>query len=341
MKCLFGVLALSVTAAVAVAEPEADAQLHFVRPYYASGYAGPLPGYSYQAVHRLHRRDADAEPQFVSAAAVASPLVYTHAALPAAVHAVNNLPVVKSVVEIPAEVSTTPLLHHTPLTYTAAPLHYPVHYTAAAPVVSAPVAAGLAVAGLGPLDCVTEAGCAVKTALLTGAPAASYGSATVAGRRRRDAESDPEAEADADAAYLYNSAYNAYNAYPFNYNLFPYSYNPLAYLNNYEYNVAPAISAPYVAAPAVTTTHIPAPVAVAPAVATTHVAAPVAAVHHAVASTHVSAPVVAAHHAFAAPIVAARVPQVHTVAKEVTYTHLGAHPITPTTVLQTESKLVL
>merc|ERR1711887_460827 len=125
---------------------------------------------------------------------------------------------------------------------------------------------------------------------------------------------------------------------------FPYSYNPLAYLNNYEYNFAPAISAPYVAAaPAVTTTHIPAPVAVAPAVATTHVAAPVAAlpVHHAVASTHVSAPVVAAHHTVAAPIVAARVPQVHTVAKQVTYTHLGAHPITPTTVLQTESKLVL
>merc|ERR1711981_1557982 len=31
------------------------------RPYYASGYAGPLPGASYQSVHRLHKRSAEAE----------------------------------------------------------------------------------------------------------------------------------------------------------------------------------------------------------------------------------------------------------------------------------------
>ena len=31
------------------------------RPYYASGYAGPLPGASYQSVHRLHKREAEAE----------------------------------------------------------------------------------------------------------------------------------------------------------------------------------------------------------------------------------------------------------------------------------------
>merc|ERR1711915_779115 len=31
------------------------------RPYYASGYAGPLPGASYQSVHRLHKREAEAD----------------------------------------------------------------------------------------------------------------------------------------------------------------------------------------------------------------------------------------------------------------------------------------
>jgi hypothetical protein len=38
--------------------------------------------------------------------------------------------------------------------------------------------------------------------------------------------------------------------------------------------------------------------------------------------------------------VAAPVPVVKTVSKPVTYTHLGAHPIQPTTVLETESHLV-
>merc|ERR1712066_1121060 len=51
------------------AEAEAD-PAHFYgaygypyayRPYYASGYAGPLPGASYQSVHRLHKRSAEAE----------------------------------------------------------------------------------------------------------------------------------------------------------------------------------------------------------------------------------------------------------------------------------------
>merc|ERR1712157_158553 len=52
-----------------MAEPEAD-PLHYYapygypylyRPYAASGYAGPLPGASYQSVHRLHKREAEAE----------------------------------------------------------------------------------------------------------------------------------------------------------------------------------------------------------------------------------------------------------------------------------------
>merc|ERR1712013_917174 len=42
----------------------------------------------------------------------------------------------------------------------------------------------------------------------------------------------------------------------------------------------------------------------------------------------------------AAPLVHHVAPVVETVSKPVTYTHLGAHPIQPTTVIQTESNLV-
>merc|ERR1712223_2093098 len=65
-----------VIASLCQAEPEAD-PLHyyapysypyFYRPYYASGYAGPLPGASYQSVHRLHKREAEADPQLALAA---------------------------------------------------------------------------------------------------------------------------------------------------------------------------------------------------------------------------------------------------------------------------------
>jgi len=74
MKCMIGVLAV---ASLVLAEPEAD-PLHyyapysypyFYRPYYASGYAGPLPGASYQSVHRLHKREAEADPQLLAVAA--------------------------------------------------------------------------------------------------------------------------------------------------------------------------------------------------------------------------------------------------------------------------------
>merc|ERR1712223_2257247 len=77
MKCMIGVLAV---ASIVLAEPEAD-PLHyyapysypyFYRPYYASGYAGVLPGASYQSVHRLHKREAEADPQL----ALAAPYVY-------------------------------------------------------------------------------------------------------------------------------------------------------------------------------------------------------------------------------------------------------------------------
>merc|ERR1711983_292420 len=77
MKCMIVVLAV---ASLCLAEPEAD-PLHyyapysypFYRPYAASGYAGPLPGHSFQSVHRLHKREAEAEadPQLLLAAGAA------------------------------------------------------------------------------------------------------------------------------------------------------------------------------------------------------------------------------------------------------------------------------
>ena len=82
-------------ASLCLAEPEAD-PLHYYapygyayghhypyvyHPYAASGYAGPLPGHSYQAVHRLHKREAEADPQvLVAAAPVAAPLAAAAAA---------------------------------------------------------------------------------------------------------------------------------------------------------------------------------------------------------------------------------------------------------------------
>ena len=41
-----------------------------------TGYAGPLPGHSYQAVHRLHKREAEADPQLLYAAPYALPYAY-------------------------------------------------------------------------------------------------------------------------------------------------------------------------------------------------------------------------------------------------------------------------
>jgi len=78
MKCMIVVLAV---ASLCLAEPEADPS-YFYSPYaythhypyahYASGYAGPLlSGHSYQYVHRLHKREAEADPQLVLAAGAA------------------------------------------------------------------------------------------------------------------------------------------------------------------------------------------------------------------------------------------------------------------------------
>merc|ERR1712170_317819 len=77
MKCMIVVLAV---ASLCLAEPEADpaylyapyhAYPYFYRPYAASGYAGPLPGASYQSVHRLQKREAEADPQVLLAAGAA------------------------------------------------------------------------------------------------------------------------------------------------------------------------------------------------------------------------------------------------------------------------------
>merc|ERR1711962_546280 len=330
-KYLVGVLAL---AALSGAAPEADPLYapYYYRPYLASGYAGPLPGRSFQAVSRLHKRDADPQLLLNSLPYAASPLLpspVVSAPVLAPAHAVVDAPVVKSVVEAPAVVSQT--VHATPVSYAAAPLAVsaplsyaatPFTYAAAAPLSSA-------VVGLTPYDCVSEGGCALKAALATGLPAATVGATTVAGRKRRDAEADADADADADAALLYNNFYG-YNAFPYAYGALPYNY--------------PAFNPYYAAHTTVVAAEAPVVAAEAPVVATAapvyHAAAPyVAAPYVAAAAPYVAhaAPVVAAP----APVVAARVPVVENVAKEVTYTHLGAHPIAPTTVVQTESRLVL
>jgi hypothetical protein len=254
---------------------------YWYRPYYASGYAGPLPGNSYQAVSRLHKREAEADPQLILHAAPFAPAAF----LPGPAGAVFNAPVVRSVVEAPAVVSHA--VHAAPVPL-AAPLSF-------APLV-APTSA---VVGVGPHDCVTAGGCALRAALATGLPAATFGptSTAVIGRKRREAEAEAEADAEADPGLLYNSWYgNNYYANPY-YAPHPYTYSPYAY-NPYYAN--PYYANPYYAA---------------------------------LAPYYAAAPVVAP-----APVVAA--PAVATVAKQVTYTHLGAHPIIPTTVVETEHRLV-
>merc|ERR1719232_1525140 len=62
-------------ASLCLAEPEADplhlyAPYGYARPYFASGYATPLAG-GYAAVHRLHKQEAEADPQVLVAAGAA------------------------------------------------------------------------------------------------------------------------------------------------------------------------------------------------------------------------------------------------------------------------------
>merc|ERR1711902_269112 len=313
-----GIVVLAV-ASLCLAEPEAD-PLHYYapygypylyRPYAASGYAGPLPGASYQSVHRLHKREAEADPQLIlnaglhfPAAAPVAPLVAPAAAplvataplvapapiaLPVA-HAVAHAPVVKSVVETPAvvshEVHSVPLVHHVaPVVHHVAPLAH-----AAAPIV--------------------HHGHEVT-------PFVNLG------RKRREAD-----------AYYYSSVAGhgqAYSTFVDDHPLVAYShplgYNyglPYGYYHGLHYAAAPVVPA----APVVEAAPV---VKAAPLVYNT---API--FHHAAPLVHHAAPLV--HHT--APLVHHVAPVVETVSKPVTYTHLGAHPIQPTTVIQTESKLV-
>ena len=351
---------------------------HFVNIFNFSGA-------SYQSVHRLHKREAEADPQILLNAApfapvapvvnqgpVAGPLTAAFGDLVATERGLRPIslegfsedvnqdgfvdPVAQAVpapvvapltVAAPAPVVRTvaapapvaPVVHAAPVVAPAAPVVHtvaapapvrtivnapfaapafasPVVRTVAAPapiVHAAPVVAPAAApVALSSHDCVTPHGCAVKSALLTGARTGAFGHVTST-IVKREAEPEAEAEADADAFY----GFYGYNAYPYAsyaapyapyaYNALPYAYNP------YGYNYFGAYAGYPYAAP------VAAPAPVAPVVEAAPAAAPLVA----------AAPV--------APVVAAPAPVVKTVTKPVTYTHIGAHPVQPTTVLETET----
>merc|ERR1711976_403524 len=101
MKFLVGVLAIAL-AAIAQAEPEADPALlygaYYGHPYHLgygygshygfyngfyarSAYGYGLPGHSYTHVDRVHKREAEADPQVIAPAPIA-PYVYGNTAFP-------------------------------------------------------------------------------------------------------------------------------------------------------------------------------------------------------------------------------------------------------------------
>merc|ERR1711894_806006 len=192
-----------------------------------------------------------------------------------------------------------------------------------------------------PHDCVTAEGCAVKTLK-------EHGLA----KREAEAEADPEAFYGNYFGYnnyyglngLYNGYYPySYGAYPYGVNsLWNYAANGLGYATGFEqYQGYPAATAPLPAFPAPSA----APLVAAPSA----VQAPV------VKAVEIPAPVVKSVPAAplpifrAAPIVPAPVPVVRQpvvtpivkkTSKPVTYTHLGAHPIQPTTVFEETQEVV-
>merc|ERR1712157_206961 len=101
----------------------------------SSRYRLPLPGASYQSVHRLHKREAEADPQFVAAAApyvndgpVAGPLV----AAPA--------PLAPTAFAAPAPLAPTTFAAPAPLAATAfATPAFAAPFAVASPVFQAPV----------------------------------------------------------------------------------------------------------------------------------------------------------------------------------------------------------
>merc|ERR1711874_395315 len=313
MKCMIGVL---VIASLCLAEPEAD-PLHyyapysypyFYRPYYASGYAGPLPGASYQSVHRLHKREAD--PQVAGPLTAAfGDLVSTERGLrPISLEGFSEDvnqdgfvdPIAQAVpVAAPLPLFTSPVVRTLPAP--VAPFA-PVVSVAQAPVVKTVVSAPLvapasSLVGLTSHDCVTPHGCAVRAALLAGTPSATFGHVTSTRIAKREAEPTAEASPDADAFY-YGYGLGYHGLGYHGYSAYtPYTAGYLPYAHPFGYNYFNNYN------------YLP-------------YAAPVAA----------PAPVV---KAAPAPLVAA--PVVKSVTKPVTYTHIGAHPVAPTTVLETET----
>jgi hypothetical protein len=335
MKCMIGVL---VIASLCLAEPEAD-PLHyyapysypyFYRPYYASGYAGPLPGASYQSVHRLHKREAD--PQ------VAGPLTAAFGDLVATERGLRPIslegfsedvnqdgfvdPIAQAVpVAAPLVAAPAPFVRTVPAPFAPA---FPAPFAVASPVVQAPVvktvvetpatvthvasplvhhplaltAPAASVVGLTSHDCVTPHGCAVRAALLAGTPSATFGHVTSTRIAKREAEPTAEASPDAEAdADAYYTTYGYGLPYA-GYSGYPYHpYNYAAY-SPYTYGLGYSHYAGY----NYYNNYLP-----------------------------YTAPVV---KAAPAPLVAA---PLKTVTKPVTYTHIGAHPVAPTTVLETET----
>merc|ERR1712223_717276 len=316
MKLLVVVLAL---ASLALAEPEADPAYlyrgyygypHAYRPYgYGYGYYNGFYGRSaygyglpngYTHVDRLHKREADAQ------VVAPSPYVYNPLAyglgLPATAFSTPVTATVTNVEAAPIAATLPAVSAYAPFYgFPTAAAAYPgsLVYNTAPVVATAPAA--VPHRPFTPYDCVTPDGCAVRAL-------------KEAGLAKREAVAEPVAEADADAeaeAYyygyygypgIYNSYYGGYGygGYAGYYGLGGYGY-PYNYYGGYPYN-------PYVAA---------APAA--PAVEVKAVEEPVVA----------AAPLpVAAPYVVPAPVKTV-------VQKPVTYTHLGAHPIHPTTVLET------
>merc|ERR1712117_83223 len=317
---------------------------------------GPLPGASYQSVHRLHKREAEADPQILLNAAPVAPVVnqgpvagpLTAAfgdlvaterglrpislegfsedvnqdgfvdpvaqAVPAPVVAPLTVaapaPVVRAVAA-PAPVA--PVVHAAPVVAPAAPVVHtvaapaPVRTIVNAPFFASPVVRTVAApAPIAPVVAPAAAPVALSSHDCVTPHGCAVKSALLTGARtgafahvtstivKREADAEPEAEADADAFYGFYG-YNAYPYAPYAAPYTPYAYNALPYAYNpYGYNYFGAYAGYPYAAP---------------------VAAP--------------APVVEA-----APAVAAPAPVVKTVTKPVTYTHIGAHPAQPTTVLE-------
>merc|ERR1711963_737236 len=225
MKFLVGVLAIAL-AAIAQAEPEADPAVlygaYYGHPYHLgygygshcgfyngfyarSAYGYGLPGHSYTHVDRLHKREAEADPQLIYAN-TAFPYVTAPAAFTGvAPVAYNTVPV-----------ATAPFAPVAPVAPVAAP-----HAVPATTIAGLPAGVAVARRPFTPHDCVTSDGCAVRAL-------------KEAGLAKREA--DPEAQAEADAYYRsyynygYNPYYNYYNGF-YNYannyyGRYPYAYNP-------------------------------------------------------------------------------------------------------------------